>query len=279
MHNPCERQNRPICHNGKPHAADQCFLAHVPARRRFLHFGSQGPVPVTGADLPSLAEGFYTSEVSAPRAWPLRTFLPIGYEPNYPYPLLVFLHGHRSSEEQILRLAPRLSRRNYICIGLRGPQLAGPSDDGEPRYTWPEGRNDALVEDYVFEAVEQTRRTYHVHSERIYLAGICEGATLAYRLSLTFPEKLAGVISLNGMMPRHGGPLLRLPEVRQLRAFIGHGIANALVPLASARQDFRLLYTAGLAVRMETYPTTHRLHPDMLRDINRWIMETINDEG
>jgi len=64
----------------------------------------------------NLAEGFYTSEVSAPRAWPLRTFLPIGYEPNYPYPLMVFLHGHRSSEEQILRLAPRLSRRNYICI-------------------------------------------------------------------------------------------------------------------------------------------------------------------
>src|SRR5262249_18417984 len=125
----------------------------------------------------------------------------------------------------------------------------------------------------------QTRRTYHVHSERIYLAGVCEGATLAYRLGLMFPDKLAGVISLNGMMPRHGGPLLRLPEVRQLPALIGHRIAHALLPLPPARPDFRLLHTAGLAVRMETYPTTHRLHPDMLRDINRWIMETINDEG
>src|SRR5260370_33099 len=69
-------------------------------------------------------EGFYTSEVPAPRGWPLRTFLPTGYEPNYPYPLLVFLHGHGGSDEQILRLAPRLSRRNYICIGLRGPHPA-----------------------------------------------------------------------------------------------------------------------------------------------------------
>src|SRR5207248_1408308 len=70
-------------------------------------------------------EGFYTSEVSTPRGWPVRTFLPTGYEPNYPYPLLVCLHGHASSEEQILRLAPRLSRRNYIYIGLRGPHSAG----------------------------------------------------------------------------------------------------------------------------------------------------------
>ncbi len=39
------------------------------------------------------AEGFYTSEVEAPRRLPVRTFLPTGYEPKYPYPLLVFFHG------------------------------------------------------------------------------------------------------------------------------------------------------------------------------------------
>ena len=77
-------------------------------------------------------------------------------------------------------------------------------------------------------------------------------------------------------MARHGRPLLRLPEVRQLRVLIGHGIANAIVPLGHARADARLLYTAGLAVRMHTYPATHRLHPDMLRDVNRWVMEQCN---
>ena len=96
-------------------------------------------------------------------------------------------------------------------------------------------------------------------------------------IDIAIQERVAGVISLNGAMPRHGGPLFRLPEVRQLRAFIGHGIANALVPLASARRDFLLLYTAGLAVRMNTYPTTHRLHPDMLRDVNRWVIDRCNE--
>lgn len=225
------------------------------------------------------AEGFYTSELEAPRRLPVRTFLPAGYEPNYAYPLLVFFHGQGGSEEQILRLAPRLSRRNYVCIGLRGPQRLPPDEHDRPRYSWgPDTRYDAFVEDYVLRAVEQTRRRYHVHSERIYLAGVCEGATLAYRLGLTFPERFAGVISLNGSMPRRGGPLLRLPQARGLRVLIGHGIANAVVPLADARRDFRVFYAAGMGVRLHTYPTTHRLHPDMLRDVNRWVIGAIADE-
>src|SRR5262245_58174856 len=86
------------------------------------------------------AEGFYTSEVQAPDPQPIRTFLPTGYEPNYPYPLLVFFHGHGSNEEQILRLAPRLSRRNYICISLRGPHQVGLRSDGRVGYAWdPDG--------------------------------------------------------------------------------------------------------------------------------------------
>lgn len=224
------------------------------------------------------AEGFYDSEVQAPAPRPVRTFLPTGYEPNYAYPLLVFFHGHGGSEEQILKLAPRLSRRNYICIALRGPHSLAMHDDGRSRYSWGSDTNyDAQVEDYVLHAIEQTRRNYHVHSERIFLAGICEGASLAYRLGMVFPERFAGIISLNGAMARRGGPLLRLPEARQLKVFIGHGIANAYVPLSCAKQDYSLFYAAGLDVHMHTYPSNHRLHPDMLRDINRWIINSISD--
>ena len=79
-------------------------------------------------------------------------------------------------------------------------------------------------------------------------------------------------------MPRRGGPLFRFPEVRQLRVLVAHGLANAIVPLSLARSDYRLLYSAGVDVRMHTYPTTHRIHSHMLRDINRWIIGHINEE-
>lgn len=223
------------------------------------------------------AEGFYSSDVAteladAARSWPVRTFLPKGYEPRYPYPLVVFLHGHAGNEEQMLRLAPKLSRRNFIAIALRGPVFLGRNASDVPGYSWGDSSHRSLVEDYLLRAVEQTRRTYHVHSERIYLAGFAEGAAMAYRLGLTFPEKLAGVISLNGAMPRLDRPLFRMPALRDLRVFIGHGIANSKMPLSLAREDQRLLYTAGLDVEMKTYPTTQRIHPDMLRDVNRWLI-------
>jgi phospholipase/carboxylesterase len=224
-------------------------------------------------------EGFYTSELAAPQPMPVRTFLPVGYEPRYAYPLLVFFHGHGGNEEQILKLAPRLSRRNYVSIGLRGPVCVGQrGSTGALGYSWGGSSQLSLIEDYFLQAVKQMRRYYHIHSERVYLAGFAEGATLAYRLGLRFPDRLAGVVSLNGHLPRHEKPLLRLPEARSLQVFIGHGIANSIVPLTMAKQDHRLLYAAGLPLEMHTYPTNHRLHPDMLRDINRWIMARCNEE-
>ena len=223
------------------------------------------------------AEGFYTSEVATPENWPVRTFLPKGYEPRYPYPLIVFFHGNGGNEEQILRLAPKLSRRNYICIGLRGPAYLGRGADGSPAFGWGDNSQRTLIEDYLLRAVEQTRLSYHVHSERIYLAGLADGASIAYRLGLTFPEKLGGVVSLNGAMPRLDRPLFRLPALRDLRVFIGHGIANSKVPLSLAKEDRRLLYSAGVDVEMHTYPTTQRLHPDMLKDLNRWMIDRCNE--
>ena len=221
-------------------------------------------------------EGYYTTEVQTPRPLPIRTFAPIGYEPRYPYPLIVFLHGNGGNEEQILRLAPRISRRNFVSIGLRGPVCLGPNRKGALGFSWGDATHHDLIEDYLLEAVRQTRRQYHIHSERIYLAGFAEGATLAYRIGLLHPDKFSGVIALNGHMPREDRPLLRLPAARSLQVFIGHGIANSVVPASMVRADRRLLYAAGVDVEMKSYATNHRLHADMLRDVNRWIITQIS---
>ena len=118
------------------------------------------------------AEGFYNSEVATPKRLPVRTFLPDRLRAQLPYPLMVFFHGHNGNEEQILRLAPKISRRNFICISVRGPQMVGWRQDGTLGYTWGrDGDWETTLEDYVFGAIEKTRRSYHVHSERIYLAG------------------------------------------------------------------------------------------------------------
>ena len=219
------------------------------------------------------AEGFYTTQLPALEGRPVRTFLPTDYQPNYAYPLVVLFHGNGGSEESVGRLAPRVSRRNYIAISLRGPQSLGKRADGREAFGWDGDSDDANIEEYLLNAVEQTRRTYHVHSERVFLAGIGEGAEVAYRVGLGMADRIAGVIALNGQIPKSAGmPLFRLGSVRNLPVLIGHGLENKTVPYAAAQRDYRLLYAAGADVRLLGYATDDKVHPNMLRDVNRWIM-------
>ena len=220
------------------------------------------------------AEAFTTSFLASNPERPVRTFVPTDYQPRYPYPLVVLFHGHGGNEEQASRLAPQLSRRNYISIALRGSQTVERSADGRPGYTWD---RTSSVEEYLLAAVEQTRQKYHVHSERVYLVGVNEGAEVAFRVGLALADRVAGIVSLNGKVPQpNGSPLFQMNAVRRLPVFIGHGSDNPIVPLSASRKDSRLLYAAGAAVRFQSYPTTHRLHPNMLRDVNAWIIGRVN---
>jgi phospholipase/carboxylesterase len=225
------------------------------------------------------AEGSPTTQVLAP-GLPVRTFLPEQYEPRYPYPLVVLFHGRGGNEEQVLRLAPRVSAQNFVFISLRGPESLGERADGRPAYGWAHHDLGGLMEEYVRLSVELARRTYHVHSERVYLAGINEGCEAAYRAGFALADKIGGVIALNGAMPRPapGVPLFRLADVRNLRVFLGHGVANPDCPRAAADRDYRLLYAAGADVRYRTYPTGPKVHSEMLRDVNRWIIGNVEAE-
>ncbi|MBN9517705.1 esterase [bacterium] len=212
------------------------------------------------------AEGFYTTELPALPDRPVRTFLPTDYQPRYPYPLVVVFHQAGGSEETGARLLPRISRRNYLGLSLRGPHTDGRG------FGWSDADPDWLT-DYLLAAVEQTRRTYHVHSERVFLLGVGDGAAAAYRAGLRMADRVAGVVALNGLMPKpNGRPLFSLGAVRGLPVFIGHGVANPVVPYATAERDFRLLYAAGADVKLTGYPTSQKLHAHMLRDVNRWVM-------
>lgn len=219
------------------------------------------------------AEGFYPSWVAGQQRQPALTFLPTGYEPGYAYPLLVFFHNQGGSERQVMKLAPRVSRRNYIALGLRGPTRLLRAD-GQWGYGWDGDDTEFDLDDYALGAIDEVMEQYSIHPERVFLAGVCEGASAAYRLAFRFPERFAGLATFNGKLP-HPGPIMRLPLVRKLPVLMGHGIANAQVPLTTAQKDHKLLYVAGLNVEFKTYATTHKLHERMLRDLDQWAMRRV----
>ena len=228
-------------------------------------------------------------------------FIPQRYEPNYPYPLLVLFHSRGGDEQQLVRSMPALSWRNYVGLSLQGPEAVSrkgrsagfgwgsafarrdkvvppaspaPSEGEIVRGRLFEGINDPvdLLEDAVFNSIRQTRRALHVHSERIFLVGCGEGAAVAYRLALTYPDKFAGVVSINGWLPSGFAPLARLKACRDLRFLVVHGEWNTKTSVQSARRDVAILRAGGLSVAFQSYPCAHRLTSPMLADVDTWLI-------
>ena len=62
----------------------------------------------------------------------------------------------------------------------------------------------------VADAVAQIRQRFHVHRQRIFLAGSGDGGTMAIRLALRSADHYAGAASIGGCFPQHHSPLARL---------------------------------------------------------------------
>lgn len=221
--------------------------------------------------IPTLLEGIHHRRLDETR--PFALFFPKAYEPRYAYPLLVFLHGYGESESQWLQVAPAISRRNYIGLSLRGP-VPVQREGGATGYSWGRSRrSDGAIEDYVLAAIRATMRASHVHSERIFLAGIGEGAAVAYRLGLSSPDKFAGIVALNGWLPDGPLPPSPLRASRHLGVFIGHGAANRIVPTVRAQVAHQVLSASGLDVTTKLYECGHQLSLAMLKDLDRWLID------
>jgi phospholipase/carboxylesterase len=209
---------------------------------------------------------------SSSEGWPQSLFAPLHYEPNYAYPLIVWLHGEGDDERQLRRIMPLVSMRNYVAVGPRGVDRAA-TDKG---YTWErDAQSPQRTEEVVAQAIEAASLRYHIFERRIFLAGFGAGGTAAMRLALSDPGRFAGVVSLGGRIPSGGAPLARLQAVRKLPLLMIAGQQSSLYPESQMCDDLRLLHTAGMSVNLRLYPCGDEIDPHMLADLDRWIMQQI----
>jgi phospholipase/carboxylesterase len=197
------------------------------------------------------------------------------YAPGYAYPLIVWLHGNGSDERQLQRVMPVISMQNFIAVAPQGFSIestfSSPSGFG-----WSQTSDQIQqAEQRVYECIDMAQRKYHIAPRRIFLAGVDAGGTMALRLALSAPHRFAGVLSLGGAFPVGGTPFNNLVAARRLGVFLATGRASTVYPAAQVCEDLKLLHTAGLSITLREYPCGHELHPQMLADVNRWVMEQI----
>lgn len=203
-------------------------------------------------------------------------FVPLHYEQNYAYPLLVWLHGSGDSEAQLQRVMPLISMRNYAAVAPRGTEICGTPDRFGKQFDWSQqGPCIAEAEQRVLRCIEIAAARLNVHRRRVFLAGCGSGGTMAFRLAASMPGEFAGVLSFGGEFPKCSCPLSQLDDFRHLSVFLAHGRDAARYTTDHACDDLRLFHIAGLSVTLRQYPCGDELDPQMLLDADSWIMEQI----
>jgi len=248
-----------------------------------------------GRDAPGRDETDRASYVESARAIartdrsPAALFGPVHYEPNYAYPLVVWLHGDGLSERQLLKIMPLLSLRNYVAVAPRGPFRLPQADSREPdpqgasrrapspqAFLWSERPSDlAAAEHHIFEAIDEATAKYHIADQRVFLVGAGAGGTTALRLALMHADRFAAAASLGGTFPNGQTPLARLAEARNLPIFMAHGRDDLALDDDELCEQLRLFHAAGMNVTLRQYPGDSTLAPQMLSDMNRWLMEIV----
>lgn len=213
----------------------------VPAEKRAAP--EMAPAPVTVVD--RLTEGSELDDV----------FVPQGYEQNYAYPLIVWLHTNRPSRSELPRVMRQISDRNYL---------------GTAVVVDPE-----RAEETVFDAVSQLRRRLHIHTERVYLAGAGDAGTLALQIGLNRPEWFAGIVALSAAFPESPRLLARYNDLRGKRVLLAVGQHAEPALLTDALFAQRLLWSAGLNVTARVHEGESAMTRGLLAEIDRWIMQPI----
>jgi len=197
------------------------------------------------------------------------------YEPRYAYPLIVWLHGPGDSQRQLVRIMPLVSVRNFVAAAPQGT-ARHVSAGGAAGFTWEHDVGCVEAHRRVLDCIEVARRECHVSPRRVFLAGFDFGGTMALRLGMEDPATFSGILSLAGPFPPTGSPLRRLGAVRNMPVLLATGQDSEDYPPDRAAADALLLHAAGLDVTHRQYPCGQCLTPQMLADMNRWIIDRIH---
>lgn len=177
------------------------------------------------------------AEAEADMAYTL--FIPSGYTPEKPAPLIVDLHG--------LNITPLMQmlfdgttdfaeRYGFIVVAPMGFSLSG---------WWGarSGRPSELSELDAMTVLKLIRQRYSIDSDRIYLMGHSMGGAGTYHLGAKYHDIWAGIAPISGAGGI--GDAAAAERYRSFATLLMHGEKDSIVPVTGSRRAAVLLQGAG----------------------------------
>lgn len=195
-------------------------------------------------------------------------------------PVLILLHGYGSNEEDLFSFAPELPDDSYV-ISVRAPYDLQPYghawyaihfDADENKFSDNEQAKESvtLIASFIDEIVKQ----YPIDTKNVTLIGFSQGAILSYATALTYPEKIAKVVTLSGYFNQDILPeVIDTKAISHLKFFVSHGTVDQVIPVDWARKAKPALENLGLEVEYQEYPIGHGVSPKNFFDFKNWLQK------
>jgi predicted esterase len=173
-------------------------------------------------------------------------FVPKGYRPGTPAPLIVMLHGAGGTPERAIELVQRQAARRGILV--LAPKSAGATWDAILYHAF--GRDVTALDS----ALAKVAGEYSVDPRRVAIAGFSDGASYALSLGLSNGALFRNVLAFSA-----GFMVSRRIEGRP-RIFLSHGRGDRVLPVElCGRALARRLEAAGYAVTYDEFSGRHEL--------------------
>ncbi|MGU9815329.1 alpha/beta hydrolase [Pseudomonas sp. LF135] len=197
-------------------------------------------------------------------------------------PLVIFLHGFGSNEEDLFGIKDALPS-TWTYLSARAPMPVDPQGyrwftktPGDGDYNGETAdlqRSAALIEDFVGKATAK----YHTHSDRVFLVGFSQGAIMSYEVGLRKPALVRGIAALSGsVLPVLKAELKPSESLGKLAIFIGHGTLDQALPYASATQANEVLVGLGLTPEFHGYSgMPHTVSETEVQDLKAWLEKSL----
>jgi phospholipase/carboxylesterase len=186
-------------------------------------------------------------------------YVPAGYQPSTPAPLVLGLHGAGGDAHGgLYPLQPFADQAGFLLLAVpsRGP-------------TWDVVRT-AFGPDVAFidQALDRTFSRYAVAAPQIAIAGFSDGASYALSLGLTNGDLFGQVLAFSpGFLApgqRHGQP----------RVFVSHGTDDAVLPIdRCSRRIVPLLEDVGYSVTYREFQGPHTVPPEIAEAAVHWWLD------
>lgn len=203
--------------------------------------------------------------------------LPNDYDPKKTYPLIVGLHGYGGTMAGLTAAFDGLRDQPVLLAFLQGEYKR--EGGGWSWYVMTEDRTvwekvDEIAVARVVEAIQKIKSAYPVG--KITVFGFSQGASMAYLVGLLHPALISGKAAVSGNLPeidRQGSILhaANIAEAKNVRIFVGRGLADKAVPREEYSRQIEYLSKAGYAVTTYEFQGGHTLTGMLMARLWRWV--------